>query len=101
MTDKMVTKDERTTFIQNVSYRFGYNFISFALLFDVIYRGLRFNEASWDLLAVVIISGLVMTIYQYKQRILEKAWVKTIILTLVISLVLAFILALILKRFLS
>lgn len=68
MTNKMITKDERTTFIENISYKFGYNFIAYTLLIDVVYRALRFNEASWDLLAIVIISGLVMTVYQYKKK---------------------------------
>ena len=48
MTNKMVKKDEREVFIENVSYKFGYNFVTFALLLDVVYRGLRFNEAPWE-----------------------------------------------------
>lgn len=79
MTNKMITKDERTTFIENISYKFGYNFIAFTLLLDVVYRGLRFNEAPWDLLAIVIISGLVMTVYQYRKKILGKTWLKLLL----------------------
>ena len=52
MTNKSIEKDERTIFIENASYKLGYNFISFALLLDVVYRSLRFNESSWDLLAL-------------------------------------------------
>jgi lysylphosphatidylglycerol synthetase-like protein (DUF2156 family) len=97
MTNKMVGKDERTTFIQNVSYKFGYNFIAFALLLDVMYRGLKFNEAPWDLLVIIIISGLVMTFYQYMQKTLEITWIKTVALTLVIASIFAFLLAFIVK----
>lgn len=89
----MVKKDERTTFIENLSYKFGYNFITFALFFDVIYRSLRFNEAPWDLLVIIIISALVMTVYQYKQKILGKAWLKTAALTFVIIFIFSFLLA--------
>lgn len=99
MTNKMVEKDERTTFIENASYKFGYNFIAFALLLDVIYRGIRFNEAPWDLLVITIISGFVMTIYQYKQKILGKTWLKTIALTFVIAFILALLLAFTIKKF--
>lgn len=43
MANKMVSKDERTTYIENVSYKFGYNFIAFALLIDIMYRA-TFNR---------------------------------------------------------
>lgn len=99
MINKMVEKDERTTFIENASYKFGYNFIAFAILFDVMYRGMRFSEAPWDLLFIVIISGFVMTVYQYKQKILVKSWVRTVALTSVIAFILAFLLAFIIKKF--
>ena len=99
MTNKSIERDERTTFIENASYKFGYNFIAFALLLDVVYRSLRFNESSWDLLALIVISGFVMAIYQYKQKILGKTWVKITILTLVITFVFASLLAFIFKKF--
>lgn len=99
MTNKMITKDERTIFIENISYKFGYNFITFTLLLDVVYRGLRFNEAPWDLLAIVIISGLVMTVYQYRKKILEKTWLKTVAITFVVTFIIAFLFAFVVKKF--
>lgn len=98
MKNKMVERDERTTFIENFSYTFGYKFIAYALLLDVIYRSIKFNEAAWDLLGLVIVSGLVMTIYQYKQKILVKSWLKTICAISVITAIIAFIIAVIIKR---
>lgn len=98
MANKMVSKDERTTFIENVSYKFGYNFIAFALLIDVMYRGVRNNESSWDLLAIIITSGLVMTAYQYRQKILEKTWLKSVALIFVIALIIAFLFAFVMKK---
>lgn len=68
MKNKMVEKDERTTFIETVSYKLGYKFIAFALLVDASYRQRKFNEEPWDLFIIIIISGLVMAIYQYKQK---------------------------------
>lgn len=93
MNKKVIEKDERSTFIENISYKFGYNFIAFALLVDVVYRSLRFNEAPFDLLVIIIISGLVMTAYQYKQKILGKTFVKLTALTLMITFVIAFVFA--------
>lgn len=97
MTNKMIEKDERTTFIENFSYTIGYKFIAYALLLDVIYRSIKFNEAPWDLLAIVIISGIVTTIYQYKQKILVKNWLKTICVMSIITAIVAFIMATVLK----
>ncbi len=95
--NKITAKDERATFIENISFRYGYNFISFVLLFDVIYRGLRFNEAAWDLLGIIIVSGLVMTLYQYKQKILNKNWIKTVAITFLMAFIAALLIAFIIK----
>ncbi len=97
MTNKMVEKDERTTYIENFSYTIGYKFIAYALLLDVIYRSIKFNEAPWDLLAIVVISGFVTAIYQYKQKILVKNWLKTICFMSIITAIVAFIIAIVLK----
>lgn len=97
--NKKIEKDERATFVENVSYKFGYHFITYALLLDVIYRGLRFNEAPWDLLAIIIISGLVATVYQYKQKILDKKFIKFFVLTFLSAFAIAYLLAFIVKIF--
>ncbi len=99
MTNKIIEKDERTTFIENTSYSFGYKFIAYALFIDVIYRGLRFNEAAWDLLAIVIIGGFVSTIYQYKQKILAKSWLKVVAFSSVIAFIIAFLMVIVLRKF--
>lgn len=95
MISKIVEKDERTKFIENISYKYGYIFITFALLIDVAYRSFKLNEAPWDLLGIVIISGFVISIYQYKQTILGKTWLKTFILTLIIAFVIAIVMVII------
>lgn len=97
MTNKVVEKDERTIFIENISYKYGYTFIAFALLLDVIYRSLRLNEAPWDLLGIIIISGLVMSVYHYQQKIIGKTWKKTISFILIIAFIFAFLVYFILK----
>jgi hypothetical protein len=57
-----VVRDERTVVVEDASYRFAYLFIAFALLLDVMYRSLVRQEASWDLLAIVVLAGAVSTI---------------------------------------
>jgi hypothetical protein len=38
----------------------------------VIYRGVVRQEASWDLLAIVVLSGAVTTFYQWRQKVLSR-----------------------------
>jgi len=54
-THQIVTRDERTVAVENVSSRWGLTFLLFALLVDVAYRGVVYNEAAWDLMALVIV----------------------------------------------
>ncbi len=96
MFKKMVEKDERTTFVENASFSYGYKFLSFALLLDIMFRSFRLNETPWDLFAIIIISGFAMTVYQYKQKILGKGWIKTVVLTIILGIISATVLALIL-----
>ena len=70
-------RDERTVAVENASYRWVYTLTSFALLIDVVYRGLFRHEAAWDLMALVIVGGAVCTIYQARQKTLAHGWAKT------------------------
>ena len=67
-----VLRDERTTVVEEASYRFAYAFLTFALLVDVMYRGFVRGEASWDLLGLVIAGGAISTLYQWRHRILTR-----------------------------
>ena len=49
-----VLRDERTVAVEEASYRVAYMFLSFALLLDVMYRGMVRGEAAWDLIGLVI-----------------------------------------------
>lgn len=61
-THQIVTRDERTVAVENVSSRWGLIFLLFALLVDVAYRGVVYNEAAWDLMALVIVGSGFTTI---------------------------------------
>ncbi|WBW95405.1 hypothetical protein [Oceanirhabdus sp. W0125-5] len=98
MTKKMIEKDERSTYIENLSYSFGYKFISFAILLDVVYRAIRYNQALWDLLIIVILSGLIVTAYQHKHKILGKTLIKLVALTSAIAFLLALTLSFVMNR---
>lgn len=80
-TDRLPQRDERTAAVENASLSLGYKLMSFAILIDVIYRSYFLGDSSWDLLGIVIGTGLVVTVYQGRQRIITRGWVKTALLT--------------------
>jgi len=94
MKNQAVTRDERTISIENSSYRWAYLLLSFGLLGIVAYRGLLWRESNWDLLALVILGGLMTTLYQGAHRIISRRWavaaLATVLAAGVIALAIAF-----------
>ena len=74
-TTPFVGRDERTVAVENASYKWAYSFLCFALLIDVMYRGMVRHEAAWDLLALVIVGGAICAVYQARQKTLLHGWV--------------------------
>jgi hypothetical protein len=92
-TPQSVKRDERTVAVENASYRWAYGLLTFALLVDVMCRSLFRNEAAWDLMALVVVGGVVATVHQARQRILTQGWVMKVVLAGCIVAVFAAILA--------
>lgn len=67
-----VIRDERTVAVENASYRWGYLLLAFGILLSTAYRAFARNESSWDLLALVILSGVVTTALQWRGRTLSR-----------------------------
>ena len=70
-------RDERTVAVENASYRWAYILLSFALLIDVVYRGMVRHEAAWDLIALIFVGFVFCTVYQARQKALPHGWAKT------------------------
>ncbi len=94
MNSHTTLRDERTITVENASYRWGYLVLSFGLLLDVAYRGLVRQEASWDLLGLVLLGGLVTTWYQGSRSILGHRWWLTGLITALTAAAIAAVLAL-------
>jgi hypothetical protein len=92
-TPQAVERDERTVAVENASYRWAYLLLAYALLVDVMYRGLVRHEAAWDLMALVIVGGIVCSVYQARQKILAHGWVMKVVLVACIAGVIAAIVA--------
>jgi hypothetical protein len=67
-------RDERTLVVENASFRWAYQFVSFGLLVLVGYRSFARGEAAWDLMALVVLGGVVASAYQWSQRVLTVRW---------------------------
>ena len=86
---KEIQRDERTITVENISFSLGYKFVCFALLFDVAYRAFKNGETSWDLMAIVILSGVLTTAYQVRNKILNRGLARNFIITVTISCIVA------------
>ena len=66
--------DERTKAVVYKGDAYTGRFMLFAVLFDVFIRGLKFNipiiNSNWDLMLIVIIGGIISTIYQIKNKVM-------------------------------
>ena len=85
MKNRSVIRDERTITIENASYRWAYLLLSFGLLASVAYRSFIRRESSWDLLALVILGGLVTTLYQRTRKVLSRRWALVAVTTALIA----------------
>ena len=74
MMGEAIGRDERTTSVENGSYRWAYLVLSFGLLLSTAYRGFFLEQQSWDLLALVVLGGVITTTYQGTHRVLTRRW---------------------------
>ena len=88
-TTPTIDRDERTVAVENASYRWAYLFLSFGLLALVAYRGFVKQESSWDLMALVVLAGLLTSAYQWFHKVLTAQWALTCLLTILIAAALA------------
>ena len=70
MTARAIERDERTMSVENASYRWAFLLLSFGVLLSVAYRSFVLQQTAWDLMALVIVSGVVASGYQAASRAL-------------------------------
>jgi len=97
MNNQSVSRDERTTIVENTSYRIAYLVMSFGLLASIAYRGFVLQQSSWDLLALVILGGATATIYQGTSKVLSRHWIIATVATFVVAVILAAVLVIIFR----
>jgi hypothetical protein len=89
MTPPQVDRDERTTAVENAGYRLSHVVLTVGLLVEVAFRSFRQGQNSWDLLALVVLGGVVSASYQGLHQVLYKRWILITALTIVTAALLA------------
>jgi hypothetical protein len=85
MNTQFVPRDERTTSVENASYRWAYLLQAYGLLVVVAYRGFVLQESSWDLLTLVLLGGVVTIWYQGRHRVLTGRWAMVAALAMLLA----------------
>ena len=89
MTASSIERDERTTSVENAGYRWSYLVLSFGLMAIVAFRSFSRGENSWDLLALILLGGIVNAVYQGMHHVIYRRWVVLAAVTLVAAALLA------------
>ena len=99
--------DERTKAVVYQGDAYAARFMLFAVLLDVVVRGLDLNDpitsANWDLIFIVIIGGLISTVYQIRNKVLfNRPFSRSylfVVLLMGLSAVIAFVAVSLLHKF--
>jgi hypothetical protein len=87
--NRFTERDEREIGIDRAADRLAYIVMSYGLLLIVAWRSLAFGEASWDLLGLVLLGGVVGTIYRLVNGAVSQAWLALAGVSVVVGLVVA------------
>lgn len=89
MMTQVVERDERTAAVENASYRLAYMVLTYGLLISAAYRSFAYEQATWDLLGLVVVGGAIATLYQGRSRILTRRWALLAVGSMVLAAVVA------------
>ena len=89
----LVPRDEREQGIDHGADRLAYLVLSFGLLAIVAYRSFVDGVASWDLLGLVVLGGVVGTLYRLARRAVSREWIFVAAGTAVVAVIIAAIAA--------
>ncbi|MHB8971285.1 MAG: hypothetical protein ACYC4N_12630 [Pirellulaceae bacterium] len=96
-TQQNVKADERTIAVTLAANNWGLNFMTFALLIDIMYRSVVYHEQCWDLFALLFLGGGIAIVYRARHKALGHlfGWKMVVLLALtaLVAAVVAFILA--------
>jgi hypothetical protein len=93
----LVIRDEREMGVDLAADRLAGIVLSFGILVIVAWRAFTQDEASWDLLGLLILSGVVATGYRMTRRATSRRLVSVMAIAAVIGAVAAVVLGLVIQ----
>lgn len=91
--DRFIVRDEREQRTELGADRLGFLVLSFGLLAIVAYRSFVEGVASWELLGLILVSGVVSGLYRLRQGVLTRPALLVLLAVTMIGLVVAGIVA--------
>jgi hypothetical protein len=85
--DRLLERDEREVGVDRAADRLAYVVLSFGLLAVVAYRSFVDGVASWELLGLVLLGGVVSTAYRLWQGVLTRQAVSVLAVTALVAFV--------------
>ena len=85
----LIRRDERETRIDLSADRIAYLVVSYGLLVSVAYRSFVNGEAAWDLIGLVVLSGIVGLAYRVRERAVSARWTLMLVAPIAIAFVVA------------
>lgn len=95
---RLVARDERESEVDLVADRLAAIVLSFGILVIVAWRAFVDSESSWDLLGLLILSGLVGTGYRFGRRTGSVRLVSVMAVAAVVAAVVAVVLAVVVRN---
>lgn len=90
----LVSRDEREARIDLSADRIAYLVVSYGLLLSVAYRSFVNREAAWDLIGLVVLSGIVGLAYRVREGAVSARWTLMLVAPIAIAFVVACVLIL-------
>ncbi|MEZ0239710.1 MAG: hypothetical protein ACAH65_02830 [Chloroflexota bacterium] len=86
---RYAARDEREAGIDLAADRLAYLVLSYGLLVAVAYRAFAWQQSSWDLLALVVLGGVVGLGYRAWHRALSGRWATVVGLSIAAAAIVA------------
>ncbi len=93
----VLVRDEREASIDRAGDRLAYLAISYGLLLAVAYRSFVDHEASWDLLGLVLLGGIVGSAYRLWRGVWTRGAAMVLGVTLLVSVAVAVVVAMVVR----
>jgi hypothetical protein len=88
----LLTRDEREIAVDHSADRLSYLVLAFGLLGVAAWRSFG-GEATWDLLGLVVLSGLAGLTYRYRLGVVTRSWATVAAIAAVAAAVVALLMA--------